>query len=108
MHLDRLIAALGPIEDANAAPLEIAELAYDTRAVPADSLFFCIPGDRVDGHDLAADAVAAGAAALVVERLVDVPVPQLRVEQVRSAMPAAAVEFFGDPSRQLEVAAFTG
>ena len=44
MHLDRLIAALGPIEVANAAPLEIAELAYDTRAVPPGSLFFCVPG----------------------------------------------------------------
>jgi len=40
MHLDRLIAALGPIEVANAAPLEITELAYDTRAVPQGSLFF--------------------------------------------------------------------
>jgi UDP-N-acetylmuramoyl-L-alanyl-D-glutamate--2,6-diaminopimelate ligase len=108
MHLDRLIAALGPIEVANAAPLEIFELAYDTRAVPAGSLFFCIPGDRVDGHDLADAAVAAGAAALVVERLVDVPVPQLRVASVRLAMPTAAVEFFGDPSRELDLAGFTG
>ena len=108
MHLDRLIAALGPIEVANAAPLEIGELAYDTRAVPPGSLFFCVPGERVDGHDLAPDAVRAGAAALVVERPVDVPVPQLRVESVRAAMPAAAVEFFGDPSRELEVAGFTG
>ena len=66
MHLDRLIAALGPIEVAHAAPLELAELAYDTRAVPAGSLYFCIPGDRVDGHDLAAEAVHSGAAALVV------------------------------------------
>ena len=108
MHLDRLIAALGPIEVANAAPLEIAELAYDTRTVPVGSLFFCIPGQRVDGHDLAADAVAAGAGALVVERLVDVPVPQLRVESARAAMPAAAGEFFGHPSWELDVAGFTG
>ncbi len=108
MHLDRLIAALGPIEVANAAPLEIAELAYDTRAVPKGSLFFCVPGARVDGHELAADAVQSGAAALVVERLVDVPVPQLVVESVRAAMPAAAVCFFGDPSRELDVAGLTG
>jgi len=108
MHLDRLIAALGPIEVANAAPLEISELAYDTRAVPAGSLFFCIPGDRVDGHELAAEAVGAGARALVVERLVDVQVPQLRVASVRAAMPVAAGEFFGDPSRELDVAGFTG
>ena len=63
---------------------------------------------RVDGHDLAADAVAAGAAALVVEQPVDVPVPQLVVESVRAAMPAAAGVFFGDPSCELDVAAITG
>jgi UDP-N-acetylmuramoyl-L-alanyl-D-glutamate--2,6-diaminopimelate ligase len=108
MHLDRLIAALGPIEVANAAPLEIAELAYDTRAVTPGSLFFCIPGQRVDGHDLAGEAIRAGATALVVERLVGPPVPQLRVESVRAAMPVAASSFFGDPSGELAVAGFTG
>ena len=108
MHLDRLIAALGPIEVANAAPLEIAELAYDTRNVAPGSLFFCVPGARVDGHELAGDAVRAGATALVVEHVVDVPVTQLVVGSVRAAMPAAAVCFFGDPSRELDVAGFTG
>src|SRR4051812_994222 len=108
MHLDRLIAALGPIEVANAAPLEITELAYDTRAVTPGSLFFCIPGQRADGHDLAGEAIRAGSAALVVERLVDASVPQLRVASVRAAMPVAATLFFGDPSRELDVAGFTG
>jgi UDP-N-acetylmuramoyl-L-alanyl-D-glutamate--2,6-diaminopimelate ligase len=108
MLLDRLIAALGPIEVANPASLEIGELAYDTRAVPPGSLFFCIPGARLDGHDLAADALAAGASALVVERVLDLPVPQVRVRSVREAMPVAALEFFGHPSRELEVAGFTG
>lgn len=108
MELDRLIAAIGPIEVANAAPLEIADLGYDTRATGPGSLFFCVPGAQVDGHDLAAEAVARGAAALVVERLLDLPAPQLRVARVRDAMPLAARVFFGDPSRELDVAAVTG
>ena len=108
MHLDRLIAALRPNEVANPAPLEIADLAYDTRAAGPGSLFFCVPGSTVDGHDLAGDAVAAGAVALVVERLVDSPVPQVVVSSVRAAMPVAAGEFFGRPSQELEVAAVTG
>ena len=108
MHLDRLIAALRPNEVANPAPLEIADLAYDTRAAGPGSLFFCVPGSTVDGHDLAGDAVAAGAVALVVERLVDSPVPQVVVSSVRAAMPVAADEFFGRPSQELEVAAVTG
>src|SRR2546426_2747116 len=108
MQLDRLIAALGPTEVANAASPEIADLAYDTRAVEPGTLFFCVPGARRDGHDLAPEAVASGAVALVVERLVDADVPQLVVPSVRRAMPLAANEFFGSPSRELDVAGITG
>jgi UDP-N-acetylmuramoyl-L-alanyl-D-glutamate--2,6-diaminopimelate ligase len=108
MQLGRLIAALAPTDVVGGAALEIRELAYDAREVPAGSLFFCIPGARVDGHDLAADAVRAGAAALVVERTLEVDVPQLVVPSVRAAMPRAAVEFFGDPTASLPVLAVTG
>src|SRR5512133_19137 len=108
MQLERLIAALAPTDVVGGAALEIRELAYDAREVPAGSLFFCIPGARVDGHDLAADAVRAGAAALVVERTLDVDVPQLVVPSVRTAMPRAAVEFFGDPTASLPVLGVTG
>jgi UDP-N-acetylmuramoyl-L-alanyl-D-glutamate--2,6-diaminopimelate ligase len=108
MQLERLIAALAPTDVVGSSALEIRELAYDARAVPRDSLFFCVPGAKVDGHDLAVGAVAAGALALVVERRLDVDVPQLVVQNVRGAMPKAAVEFFGDPTAELDVAAITG
>jgi UDP-N-acetylmuramoyl-L-alanyl-D-glutamate--2,6-diaminopimelate ligase len=108
MQLERLIAALAPTDVIGSAVAEIRELAYDARDVPAASLFFCIPGATADGHDFAADAVAAGAAALVVERPLDLNVPQVVVPSVRAAMPLAAVTFFGDPTAQLPVAAITG
>jgi UDP-N-acetylmuramoyl-L-alanyl-D-glutamate--2,6-diaminopimelate ligase len=108
MQLDRLIAALGPTEVARPAPVEIADLAYDTRVVVPGALFFCIPGASRDGHDLAPDALAAGAAAFVVERPLELAAPQLVVPSVREAMPVAARTFFGDPSHELEVAAVTG
>ena len=108
MQLERLIAALGPTEVVGRAPVEISELAYDAREVAPGALFFCIPGDRADGHDFAPQAIDAGAAALAVERPLEVGVPQLVVPSVRAAMPRAAVEFFGDPTRELQVAAITG
>jgi UDP-N-acetylmuramoyl-L-alanyl-D-glutamate--2,6-diaminopimelate ligase len=108
MQLERLIAALAPTDVVGGAAVEIRELAYDARAVPRDSLFFCIPGAAADGHDFAADAVRAGAAAVVVERPVPVNVPQLVVPKVRDAMPRAAVTFFGDPTSELDVLAVTG
>ena len=108
MQLERLIAALAPTDVTGGAAAEIRELAYDAREVPADSLFFCVPGAKADGHDFAAEAVERGAAALVVERQLDLNVPQLIVPSVRAAMARGAVEFFGDPTARLRVAAITG
>jgi UDP-N-acetylmuramoyl-L-alanyl-D-glutamate--2,6-diaminopimelate ligase len=108
MQLERLAPALGPVEIVNPAPTEVADLAYDTHTVRAGVLFFCLRGTRVDGHDLAADAIARGAAALVVERALELPVPQIVVADSRRAMAPAAVAFFGDPSRELDVVATTG
>jgi UDP-N-acetylmuramoyl-L-alanyl-D-glutamate--2,6-diaminopimelate ligase len=108
MQLERLIGSLAPTDVVGGAAVEIRELAYDAREVPRGSLFFCVRGAAADGHDFAGAAVSAGAVALAVERPLDVGVPQLVVPSVRAAMPRAAVEFFGDPTAQLPVAAITG
>src|SRR4051794_32863409 len=108
MDLGRFIAALGPAEVVNDAPVDVLELAYDTRSVVPGTLFFCVRGSSSDGHAFAPTAAALGAAALVVERPVDVSLPQLVVPSVRTAMPVAAALFFGDPTRTLDVAAITG
>jgi UDP-N-acetylmuramoyl-L-alanyl-D-glutamate--2,6-diaminopimelate ligase len=108
MQLERLIAALAPTDVVGGSALEIRELAYDAREVPRDSLFFCVPGAKADGHDFAAEALDRGAAALVVERKLELDAPQLVVPSVRAAMPRAAVEFFDDPTGRLRVAAITG
>ncbi|MDQ6750232.1 MAG: UDP-N-acetylmuramoyl-L-alanyl-D-glutamate--2,6-diaminopimelate ligase [Actinomycetota bacterium] len=86
----------------------VSSLAYDSRVVAPGSLFFCVPGFEVDGHDFAPDAVARGAAALVVERSLDLGVPEVVVASVREAMAPAAARFFGDPSAGLDLVGITG
>src|SRR5436190_2095415 len=108
MQLERVIAALAPADVLRSAPVEIRELAYDARAAGPGSLFFCIPGSRADGHDFAAEAVANGAVALVVERPLELDVPQLVVPDARRAMAPVAEAYFGHPSRELEIAGVTG
>ncbi|HEV2999424.1 MAG TPA: UDP-N-acetylmuramoyl-L-alanyl-D-glutamate--2,6-diaminopimelate ligase, partial [Solirubrobacteraceae bacterium] len=99
---------LGEVLAVEAAPVEITGLAYDNRKAEAGTLFFCVPGFTRDGHDFAADAVARGAAALVVDHPLGLGVPEVVVEDVRAAMAPAAARFFGDPTARLRMAGVTG
>ncbi|MGI8579357.1 MAG: UDP-N-acetylmuramoyl-L-alanyl-D-glutamate--2,6-diaminopimelate ligase [Solirubrobacteraceae bacterium] len=102
---------LGQLMDGAPAPaagVEIGSLAYDNRQVEPGSLYFCVPGFSSDGHRFAPDAVAHGAAALVVERPLGLGVPEVPVPSVRAAMAPAAARFHGDPTAQLEVVGVTG
>lgn len=108
MELEALIRALGPLEVVGRRRVDVSDLIYDASRVTEGSLFFCVPGSRADGHEFAVEAVASGAVALVVERAADVAVPQLVVENTRDAMAVAADAFFGEPTRDLDVAGVTG
>ena len=108
MRLDQIA---GPLEGARIEgdpSTEIAGLAYDSRRVEPGWLYFCVPGTVTDGHRFAPDAVAAGAAALVVERPLGLGVPQVVVGNVRQAMAPIAALFEGDPTAGLTVAGITG
>jgi UDP-N-acetylmuramoyl-L-alanyl-D-glutamate--2,6-diaminopimelate ligase len=108
IELDRLSQAVRAEHTVNPARAEITDLAYDARRVTPGALFVCIPGLKVDGHDFAPQAVANGAAALIVERALDLSVPQLVVADAREAMALAADAFFDHPTQELEVVGVTG
>src|SRR5215207_3473083 len=88
--------------------VEITGLAYDNRTVEPGTLFFCVPGFTRDGHDFGADAVARGAAALVVCRPLGLGVPEVQVQDMRAAMAHAAARFYGDPTAEMRVVGITG
>jgi UDP-N-acetylmuramoyl-L-alanyl-D-glutamate--2,6-diaminopimelate ligase len=93
---------------AGAAPIEITSLAYDSRSVTPGALFFAVRGVNSDGHEHAAEAVARGAVALVVERPLKLGVAEIEVGSARDAMAEIAVRFYGDPSAALRVLGVTG
>ncbi|HEY5541222.1 MAG TPA: UDP-N-acetylmuramoyl-L-alanyl-D-glutamate--2,6-diaminopimelate ligase [Coriobacteriia bacterium] len=87
----------------------VSGVAYRSSAVVPGDAFFCVAGFAHDGHDYAADAVARGAAALVVERaLPDVDAPQFLVADTRVALALGAASFYGDPSAAVQVVGITG
>jgi UDP-N-acetylmuramoyl-L-alanyl-D-glutamate--2,6-diaminopimelate ligase len=108
IELDVLSQAVRPRRTLNLASIDVSDLAYDARLVTPGALFVCVPGFRADGHEFAAEAVARGAAALIVERPLELVVPQLVVDDARAAMARAADAFFGEPTRELQVAGVTG
>jgi UDP-N-acetylmuramoyl-L-alanyl-D-glutamate--2,6-diaminopimelate ligase len=108
VRLDELGAAAEAQRIAGDPALEISDLAYDSRAVGPGTLFFCVVGERADGHEFAAGALERGAAALVVERELELDAPQVLVADARAAMAPIAARFNGDPTVELRVAGVTG
>ncbi|MGD8346453.1 MAG: Mur ligase family protein, partial [Lysobacterales bacterium] len=72
--------------DCDAADIEIRDVVTDSRKVSPGCLFAALVGERVDGHDYAGRAVESGALALLVERPLDIDVPQLVVGNVLRAL----------------------
>jgi UDP-N-acetylmuramoyl-L-alanyl-D-glutamate--2,6-diaminopimelate ligase len=101
-----LVVAGGGSEEAST--VEVSDATHDSRAVAEGHLFCCVPGAAADGHDFATAAIAAGAVAVLVERQLDVGVPQLVVTDVRAAMGPAAAVVHGHPSNELTVVGVTG
>jgi UDP-N-acetylmuramoyl-L-alanyl-D-glutamate--2,6-diaminopimelate ligase len=111
MRLDELTAGLVAAAAGGlgtGGEVEITALAYDSRAVHGGELFFCVSGFQRDGHEYAPQALANGAAALVVERPLGLGVPEVLVDSARAAMAPLAARFFGDPTAQLRVVGVTG
>jgi UDP-N-acetylmuramoyl-L-alanyl-D-glutamate--2,6-diaminopimelate ligase len=92
----------------DAPPVDVSALAYDNRAVGPGTVFFCVRGMTRDGHEFAPDAVARGAAALVVDHPLGLGVPEVVVDDVRAAMAPAAAALAGDPTARLQIIGITG
>jgi UDP-N-acetylmuramoyl-L-alanyl-D-glutamate--2,6-diaminopimelate ligase len=120
VHLSHLVTAVGGAADqisgrgvraTVAGPErdpEVTAVVHDTDAVGPGALFCCVRGSRVDGHDLAPAAIAAGAVALLVDHPLPLDVPQLVVPDVRAALGPVAAAFWGHPSHDLTVLGVTG
>ena len=80
----------------------------DSRDVRPGDLFLAWQGTASDAHDFVADAAARGAVASVVERPLDVDIPQLVVTNGRRAAALAADAVMGSPSRELITFGVTG
>ncbi|MEK7823733.1 MAG: UDP-N-acetylmuramoyl-L-alanyl-D-glutamate--2,6-diaminopimelate ligase [Candidatus Eisenbacteria bacterium] len=88
---------------------EVSDLCYDSRRVSPGAVFFGLAGLREDGARYARQALAAGAAAVVMARGTAVDgATVVEVEEPRKALAQAAARFHGHPERALKVVGVTG
>ena len=106
--LAEIARRVGLADDGRHDRIVLDEVEDDSRRVCAGALFCCVPGADTDGHLHASAAVDGGAVALMVERRLELDVPQLVVPSVRASMGSAAAAVHGDPSADLTVVGVTG
>ncbi|MDD3927487.1 MAG: UDP-N-acetylmuramoyl-L-alanyl-D-glutamate--2,6-diaminopimelate ligase [bacterium] len=89
---------------------EITELAYDSRSVVPGTLFFCLRGEKSDGHGFIEAALKAGASAVCLEDTASLPegIPALLVANSRETLAGAAAAFFDYPAARLRLVGVTG
>ena len=88
--------------------LTLRDVEHDSREVSDGVLFACIRGEHADGHDHAAEAVRAGAVAVLCDHPLGLGVPEIEVADVRAAVGPAAAEVHGHPADDLDVVGVTG
>lgn len=110
MKLRDLVKGLDIVEFSGRDQTEATGIAYDSRKAKKGSLFVCIDGTIVDGHDYIPGALANGASALLVSKDVDVPhnVAKIRISDTRYGLAYVSDKFFDHPSGKFKLVGITG
>jgi UDP-N-acetylmuramoyl-L-alanyl-D-glutamate--2,6-diaminopimelate ligase len=108
MRLQELLKHLHPLIPFSGENPEITSVENDNRKVQTGSLFICIKGYTVDGHDFANEAVKNGAVAVIAERPLSLDVPVMIVKDTNRAMAVIADAFYEHPTKKLHLIGITG
>jgi len=105
LSLEQIARITGGRLHGDPAAVVTGEVVIDSRRVTPGGLFAAVAGERVDGHEFAAAAVAAGAVAVLGTRAV--PVPSVLVPDVPDAL-AKLARFVVDSLPAARIAGITG
>ena len=108
MKLDELIEYLDYKDLVNFKSAEITGISYDSKTTKSGDIFVCLVGEHTDGHEFAQDAIGNGAAALLVERALNIKIPQVVVDNTRHKIADIADRFYSRPSMGLNLLGITG
>ena len=108
MKLHTILHYLNPLLPQEGENIEIESIENDNRKVKQGSLFICIKGYRVDGHDFAKDAEKKGAVAVLAEKELPLQIPVIVVKDTKRAITLLADFFYGHPTQKINLIGITG
>jgi UDP-N-acetylmuramyl-tripeptide synthetase len=108
LNLTDLVKKIQLINQPNVQDIKVTHVTTDSREVGPGTLFVAIKGYTVDGHDFAEVAVTKGAVAVVSERPLDIPVPNLLVRDSSRSVGILASAFYNYPSEKMRLFGITG
>ena len=107
MKLDKLIKNIKVVDKKNYKNIDIEGVVCDSREIKNHYLFVCIKGFETDGHLYAKKAFENGATALVVQRFLDIDLPQIKVKNSRKALAIISNIFYNEPSKKMKLIGIT-
>ncbi|MDR1583199.1 MAG: UDP-N-acetylmuramoyl-L-alanyl-D-glutamate--2,6-diaminopimelate ligase [Prevotellaceae bacterium] len=111
MKLKNLLNKVEVVEISGNNNIDVAGLSFDSRNISTNTMFFAIPGAKVDGHGFIDDTIANGAKAIVCETLPEIKnenVCYIKVKSSGHALGEIANTFYGEPSKKLKLIGVTG
>ena len=87
---------------------EINGISYNSKKTKPNDMFICLTGEHVDGHEYAEEAVQNGACICIVERQLNLDVPQIVVSDTQEAIAQISDLFYSSPSKKLNLIGVTG
>lgn len=91
------------------ADIEVSGISYNSRITKPGDVFVAVTGFQTDGHKYAKNAVENGAVCVVCEHEIEgVNVPCIIVENSRSALAEMSCNFYGNPTKKLNLIGVTG
>lgn len=110
MKLRNLVDEINYIETVNMDDysIELTGISYNSKKTNPDDIFVCLTGEHVDGHEFAEEAVQNGATVCVVERRLNLDIPQIVVSDSTEILAKISDLFYISPSKSLNIIGVTG
>ncbi|MCF8110438.1 MAG: UDP-N-acetylmuramoyl-L-alanyl-D-glutamate--2,6-diaminopimelate ligase [Desulfobacteraceae bacterium] len=102
-NIKRVVTAPRPSVDP-----QVTGIYYRSDQVGAGGVFAALAGQRTDGHDFAKDAAARGAAAVILQKPINIDCTAIEVKDTRRALADMASAFYGHPSEKMSLVGVTG